>query len=165
MIVGIDPGINVMGYGLIKIVEGNLVLVDYGTIKTSAKISFPHRLKKLYDGISEIIKAYKPEKMAIEEAFYHKNVRVAMTLGHARATAILASVNNGVQVWEYSPLEIKQSVVGSGSASKEQVQFMVKAILGLDKKPIPYDASDALAVAICHYNRSAFNKKINDFSR
>ena len=160
MILGIDPGINTMGYGLIETVKDQLILVDYGTIKTSAKTPFAQRLKKLYDGVSEIIAKYKPDEMAIEEAFYHKNVRVALTLGHARAAAILASVNSGVEVSEYSPREVKQSVVGSGSASKEQVQFMVKAILKLDKNPTPHDASDALAVAICHRNRSGFNKMI-----
>ncbi len=160
MILGIDPGINTMGYGLIKTVKDEQVLVDYGTIKTSAKSPFAHRLKKLYDGVSEIIAKYQPDEMAIEEAFYHKNVKVAMTLGHARAAAILASVNAGIEVSEYSPLEVKQSVVGSGSASKEQVQFMVRVILKLDKNPTPHDASDALGVAICHHNRSGFNKRI-----
>jgi crossover junction endodeoxyribonuclease RuvC len=98
--------------------------------------------------------------MAIEEAFYHKNVRTAMILGHARAAAILASVNSSVEVSEYSPLKIKQAVVGTGSASKEQVQFMVKTILNLDEKPTPNDAADGLAVAICHINRSRFQNAL-----
>jgi crossover junction endodeoxyribonuclease RuvC len=160
MILGIDPGIKTTGYGLIEVENKDMKMVDYGTINTSTQSDFAVRLKKIYDGVIEIIGKYHPAEMAIEEAFYHKNVRTAMILGHARAAAILASVNSSVEVSEYSPLKIKQAVVGTGSASKEQVQFMVKTILNLDEKPTPNDAADGLAVAICHINRSRFQNAL-----
>ena len=122
-------------------------------LKLSAKIDFANRLKRIYDEICHVISEYKPDEFAIESLYYAENAKVAIKMGHARGVAILAAVNNQVPTSEYSPREIKQSVVGNGAASKQQVQAMVQRLLKLRELPQPYDASDALAVALCHSHR------------
>jgi crossover junction endodeoxyribonuclease RuvC len=153
IILGIDPGITATGYGIIKLHDGGPTMEECGTIKPEAKMSFPHRLNEIYDGVSKIIAAHKPNRIAIEDVFYGKNIRSTLAIGQARGVAILASVRAGIEISEYSPREIKRAVVGSGAASKEQVQFMVKELLKLENPPSPVDAADALAVALCHANR------------
>jgi crossover junction endodeoxyribonuclease RuvC len=153
IILGIDPGIASTGYGIIRVHNGQPNMEGCGAIKPETKVSFPYRLNQIYEGVSKIIKRYKPDLIAIEDVFYGKNIRSTLAIGQARGVAILASVRAGIDVSEYSPREIKRSVVGSGAASKEQVQFMVKELLQLEKPPSPVDAADALAVALCHANR------------
>jgi crossover junction endodeoxyribonuclease RuvC len=129
-----------------------------GAIKPETNMSFPHRLNEIYDGVSKIIASYKPDLIAIEDVFYGKNIRSTLSIGQARGVALLASVRAGIDISEYSPREVKRSVVGTGAASKEQVQFMVKELLRLEKIPQPVDAADALAVALCHANRVSLSQ-------
>ncbi|CUU07774.1 Holliday junction endonuclease RuvC [Candidatus Kryptobacter tengchongensis] len=161
IVLGVDPGSNITGYGVVKVEERSgkvdrtsLVAIDYGVIKVSEDDIFPARLKKIYDKITEIISLHHPTDLAIETAFYGKNFQSAFKIGHVRGVVILSAVNSGISVFEYTPREVKKSVVGRGNATKEQVQFMVKAILGLKSFPEFYDVSDALAIAICHINRT-----------
>lgn len=150
IILGIDPGTIVTGFGIIKY-EGNEVIpVTAGIIKLPAVKEISPRLKIIYDEINRLIKVYKPDEFAIETAFYGKNVQSAMKIGYARGVSLLAAVNNKLPTKEYSPREVKKSVVGNGAASKEQVQFMIKKLLSIKKAKMKFDESDALAVAICH---------------
>jgi crossover junction endodeoxyribonuclease RuvC len=151
-ILGIDPGIALTGFG---IVEKNGVKVkagSYGHISTQSGTPVPDRLKILYDDMVNIIVEYRPEVMAVEELFFNKNVKTAIIAAQARGVIILSAVNNGVDVVEYTPLQVKQAIVGYGRASKQQVQFMVKELLRLNEIPRPDDTADALAIAICHAN-------------
>lgn len=152
-ILGVDPGTMVIGYGVVEKSNESCITIDFGSLKLSSKDSFPLRLKKIYDAISAIIAQHHPDEFAIEDLFYAANAKVAIKMGHARGVAILAAVNHQLPTAEYSPREIKQSVVGNGAASKEQVQRMLKQLLHLDSAPEPLDASDALAVALCHLHR------------
>jgi len=156
IVLGIDPGSNITGYGVVMVQSGEekLIPVDYGIIKVDEKESFYIRLKKIYDRVSEIINLHHPTELAIETAFYGKNFQSAFKIGHVRGVVILSAVNSGISVFEYTPREVKRAVVGRGNATKEQVQFMVRAILGLRSTPEFYDVSDALAIAICHINRT-----------
>lgn len=149
-ILGVDPGTLSCGYGIVEEEDSRLFYVASGGIKVSSKIALPRRLKAIYEGIEEVIKKHKPEGMAIENIFFAKNVQAALKLGQAKGVAILAAVKVGIPVFEYTPLEVKQSVVGYGHAEKKQVQHMVKNILGLKNLPHPPDLADALALAICH---------------
>ncbi len=152
-VLGVDPGTITVGFGILEEINGSYQTIDFGCLKFSSKELFANRLKKIYDGLTEIIVQYKPDEFAIEDLFYAENVKVALKMGHARGVAILAAVNQRVPSSEYSPREIKQSVVGNGAASKQQVQGMVKQLLGLQTLPEPFDVSDALAVALCHIHR------------
>jgi len=148
-VLGIDPGSSVTGYGIIEEVGGRLFHAYNGGLSSSLNNSFPYCLKEIYADLEKIISDYSPDVMAIENLFFHKNVKVALKLGHARGIAILAALNAGLDVYEYSPMEIKQAVVGYGRATKNQIQTMVKELLNLPEI-VPFDPSDALAVAICH---------------
>jgi crossover junction endodeoxyribonuclease RuvC len=151
VIMGVDPGSSVTGYGLVKTGQSDVIsLLDYGIIKTDPGFQQEEKLKKIYDGLVKVLRKASPDEFAIEEAFYSKNAKTAMVMGQVRGVAILAAAQAKIPVAEYSPREIKQSIVGSGSASKLQVQFMVKNLLKLKEIPEPEDASDALAVALCH---------------
>ena len=153
-ILGIDPGLNVTGYGIIEIAEGgNLQLFTYGTIRTDAKKSLSDRLLKIYEGLNAIMQEHHPQMIAIESIFFADNVKTAIVMGHARGAAIVAARQNSAEIGEYSPREIKLSVTGTGGAAKSQVNFMVKNLLKVRDPIKPDDASDALAVAICHFNR------------
>ncbi|NOQ96443.1 MAG: crossover junction endodeoxyribonuclease RuvC [Desulfobacterales bacterium] len=151
LVLGVDPGSLVTGYGLVKKEGGTLGYVAGG------KISFPHpwpfhqRIHRIFSSLVEIIETYHPEEMSIEDIFFAKNVKSALKIGHVRGAAMVAAVQCGVKVFEYTPLQIKQSVVGYGRATKEQVRSMVKLLLKLDTQ-FSLDTSDALAVAICHHN-------------
>jgi crossover junction endodeoxyribonuclease RuvC len=148
---GIDPGNAITGYGIIREeTDGALIILDYGVIRTSAELSQPDRLVLLYRQMKEIILLHQPDLGAVEKLFFEKNVRTALTVGQARGVALLAMAEMGLKIGEYTPMEVKQAVVGYGGADKNQVQQMVKTILGLDALPHPDDAADALAVAICH---------------
>jgi crossover junction endodeoxyribonuclease RuvC len=159
MILGVDPGSSVTGYGIVGLQRKDLVLIDYGVIRTKDK-NLSKKLKEVFDGLTKIIKKFHPDEFAIEEAFYSKNARVALVMGEVRGVAILAAVKSSLSVAEYSPKEIKSAVVGSGNASKVQVQYMVKNLLRLKKVPTPADASDALAVALCHHQKINTQRRI-----
>lgn len=150
IICGIDPGLAISGYGIINYVGNRFQLLEYGTIDTEAGLEFPLRLKKIYDSYVNIFNKYNPEAIAIEELFFNKNVKTAITVGQARGVHILAAVNNNIDLYEYTPLQIKQGIVGYGRADKRQVQEMVKIILKMESIPKPDDAADGIAVAICH---------------
>lgn len=150
IILGVDPGTNYTGFGVIKQKSNNYIRVINGIIKLPTNITLPFKLEIIYDELVKIIDTYKPDEFAIETAFYGKNVKSAMKIGYARGAALLAAVHKKVPTSEYSPREIKKSVVGRGSASKEQVYYMIKTLLELKEEKIRYDESDALAVAICH---------------
>lgn len=151
IVLGIDPGSRVTGYGIIEKQGNRLVHIDNGAIFTDKAGDFPLRLHRIFEGLSEIIAQYRPDAMSIEQIFFSNNVQSALKLGQARGAAIVAGVNAGLPVAEYTALQVKQAVVGHGKAAKEQVQQMVKALLNLPEIA-QADASDALAVAICHAN-------------
>jgi len=153
IILGIDPGSRITGYGVIRKEGNRLIHMDNGAIFTENSADFPGRLKRIFEGLNEIIARYNPQAFAVEDIFFSNNVQSALKLGQARGAAIVAGVNAGLPVFEYSALQVKQSVVGHGKAEKEQVQHMVKILLGLPEVA-QADASDALAVAICHANSS-----------
>jgi len=153
-IIGIDPGSGGTGYGIIDTDGSEHRLVLYGAIQTSAKKPFHERLLKIHDELNKILAREKVDAMAIEEVFYAVNVQAALRLGHARGVALLSAAEYGLSVYEYSPLEIKSAVVGYGRADKFQIQSMVQLLLKLSELPTPDHAADALAVAICHANRS-----------
>jgi crossover junction endodeoxyribonuclease RuvC len=150
-VIGIDPGTAITGYGIVREDDaGNLIAVDYGVIRTSSKESMPQRLVQLYHQLKEILLLHSPDNAAVEKLFFQKNVRTAISVGQGRGVAILALAESAIEISEYTPLEIKQAVVGYGKADKLQVQQMVRSLLNLEDIPKPDDAADALAVAICH---------------
>ena len=149
-ILGMDPGSRVTGYGVVEIVARNVKYVDSGCIRTGSG-DLPDRLKKIYQGVREIIEHYNPQEMAVEQVFMGRNADSALKLGQARASAICAGFEHDINVFEYAARQIKQALVGKGSADKTQVQHMVKVLLKLQGDP-QMDASDALAVALCHFH-------------
>lgn len=153
IILGIDPGTTVTGYGIIKYESNAFTKIASGVINLPSTKPIPTRLKIIHEEINKLIRLHNPDEFAIETAFYGKNVQAAMKIGYARGVAILAAVLNNIPTSEYSPREIKKSVVGRGSATKEQVGFMIKSILVLDKKNMKSDETDALAIALCHVFR------------
>ena len=160
-ILGIDPGTRITGYGIIDVEGNRLRHVDNGIIKTRSSDPLPLRLKTIYDGLSTILNQFAPQAVAVEQVFMAKNPRAALTLGHARGTAVLSAVNLGLEVQEYSALQVKSAVVGYGHAAKQQVQQMVKALLNLPEVA-QEDAADALAVAICHANSRTMQQAIKN---
>lgn len=161
IILGIDPGTATTGYGLIEDKKGELKVVDYGCVCTKKSLAMPERLDLIAKGLKKIIKKYKPQAMAVENLFFFKNAKTAITVGQARGVILFIGKNEKLEVLEYTPLQVKQAVVGYGRADKNQIQQMVKAILNLKTAPKPDDAADALAVAICCANSMKFNEKIN----
>ncbi len=160
-ILGVDPGTITTGYGIIDFDRDEIIYVTSGIIQIPPTKEFGPRLQKIYDELLKIIKKYKPEEFALETAFYGKNVQSALKIGYARGVSLLVAVHNKLQVKEYSPREIKKSIVGKGSSSKEQVQYMIKKLCSLKKTKMKFDESDAIAVAICH----AFKIKLNSKSK
>jgi crossover junction endodeoxyribonuclease RuvC len=155
-VLGIDCGSRVTGYGVVDACEGECVFVRCGAIRSKPSDPMPLRLKSIYNGIVEIIRELQPDAAAFESLFYATNVQSALKLGHVRGVSIFAAAEARLAVFEYSPLEVKSAVTGFGGAEKPQVQQMVRALLKLDSLPEPYDASDALAVAICHVHTNRF---------
>ncbi|MBO6655533.1 MAG: crossover junction endodeoxyribonuclease RuvC [Pseudomonadales bacterium] len=151
MILGIDPGSRVTGYGVIKTVGNRQTYIASGCIKTTDKATLPERLDVIFQGVSQIISEYAPDELAIERIFMARSAESALKLGHARGVAVVAAVQQNLPVYEYEARKIKQAVVGSGSANKSQVQHMVMTLLNLPSRP-QADAADALAIAICHNN-------------
>lgn len=149
VVLGIDPGTAVTGYGLVAHgVRGGHTLVECGVLRTRARDPLPARLSEIFDGVSELIARHQPDALAVENIFYGKNVRSTVSLGHARGVILLAGQRAGLEIHEYSPSEIKKAVVGTGAATKEQVQFMVARLLRLRTVPSPADAADGVAAAL-----------------
>ena len=149
-IIGIDPGYAIMGWGILDLKGNKFSVVDYGSITTDAGVEAAKRLQHIYAELGAIIAKYQPEKAAIEELFFNNNAKTVILVGEARGIAVLACANAGLEISEYTPLQIKQALVGYGRADKKQVQAMVKAILNLKEVPKPDDTADAVAAAICH---------------
>ena len=152
-ILGIDPGLVQTGYGIITINNNDPQIIDYGVVKPIVNNGLATRLLTIFEDVSEIINIHKPSIFSIEDVFYGKNAKSALRLGQARGAAMVAAASAGLSIHEYSARKIKQAVTGNGNAHKEQVQFMVKATLKMDKLPEPIDASDALATALCHFQQ------------
>lgn len=152
IILGIDPGLAITGFGLIDCVGNKIRLVDFGCIRTEAASSPSERLNEIFLSTEDLLVKYSPAEVAIERLFFNSNAKTAFAVGQARGVVLLAMARFGILVVDYTPLEVKQSVVGYGRAEKRQVQEMVKTLLNLEGIPKPDDASDALAVAICHFH-------------
>lgn len=150
LIMGVDPGTAITGFGVIRYAGNRFSLVECGCVRTASGAPLARRLQVLFGELNDIIRRHNPEHFAIEELFFNKNTRTALAVGHARGVAVLAAARAGLPVFEYTPLQVKQAVAGFGRAAKNQVQFMVKTILALPAVPAPDDVADALAVAICH---------------
>lgn len=151
-VLGIDPGIAITGYGILQKKDNNVKMMKCGSIITDTSMDTSERLLIIYNSLTDVIKDFKPDRVAIEELFFNKNAKTVIQVGQARGVSILAAANQGVPVWEYTPLQVKQSIVGYGRASKKQIQEMVKLLLGLKEIPSPDDVADALAIALCHLN-------------
>lgn len=148
-ILGVDPGTGILGFGIIDYIKGKTTLVDAGVIKTPVKQEDSDRLLTIYEELEQLIKEYKPDAMSVEKLFFVRNITTAMSVSQARGVVLLLGKQHKLELYEYTPLQIKQSVTGYGKAEKHQVQEMVKVILGLKSVPKPDDAADALAAAIC----------------
>lgn len=160
-ILGIDPGLAIVGFGFVDKIGSRLAPIQYGCITTEADTDQGVRLKQIYESALQLIDTYKPDAMAIEKLFFNKNVTTALSVGQARGVLILAAVQRGVTVAEYTPLQVKQAVVGYGKAEKRQVQEMVRMFLNLVSVPKPDDVADALAIAICHAHASTYLDRMN----
>jgi crossover junction endodeoxyribonuclease RuvC len=150
LILGVDPGIAITGYGLLEQNGNRIKPLKYGVIRTSSDLMAAERLMAIHQKITDLVKEYKPEVMVVEELFFNKNTRTALTVGQARGVIMLVSAEQRIKFAEYTPLQVKMAVVGYGRAEKRQVQEMVRVLLGLKEIPKPDDAADALAIAICH---------------
>jgi crossover junction endodeoxyribonuclease RuvC len=160
IIFGIDPGTSCTGYGVIEASGNRMSYVECGVIRVSGKLDMAGKLAAIFDGLTEKLTQYEPQRASIEEAFYAKNVHTTLVLGQARGVAILAAQKSGASVAEYSPREIKKAVAGNGNAAKNQVEYMMKMLLGIPAGEHPADAYDALAAALCDFRHQSFLKKI-----
>ena len=162
VILGIDPGIVSTGYGLLSVAAGQPAILDYGVIVLKNDLDLPSRLRGIYQELVDICGRFHPQAMAIEDIFYNKNVRTAMTVGQVRGAVVLTGMIQGLTVHTYTPLQIKQAVTGYGRADKEQLQRMLKLIFKLPEVPEPDHAADALAAAFCHmnYDRSPIGNRL-----
>ena len=154
IILGIDPGLAIIGWGVVKYDGCRFQVLGYGSIQTPAGLLTEERLALIYDGMNQIIDKYKPDEMAVEELFFSKNITTGIAVAHGRGVILLAAEKLGVPVFEYTPMQVKQAVVGYGKAEKKQVMLMTQRLLNMKQIPRPDDAADALALAICH-SRSA----------
>ncbi|MCL1859511.1 MAG: crossover junction endodeoxyribonuclease RuvC [Oscillospiraceae bacterium] len=161
IILGIDPGLATVGYGILKYEKNKFTTIDYNAIITPPRIPVHERLKMIYDNLQQIIDIYNPDDLAIEELFYNTNQKTIISVCEARGVIVLCAHQNGLNIDEYTPLQVKQSVVGYGRAEKKQVQVMVKNMLNLEKVPKPDDVADALAIAICHAHSKSTNLLFN----
>jgi crossover junction endodeoxyribonuclease RuvC len=158
IILGIDPGLVKTGYGLIQTINNNYSILDFGIIKPNSKDKLSQRLFTIQEDVLSIMDKYNPDILSIEEVFFGKNVKSALLLGHARGVPMLCAASKKMPVFEYSPRKIKQSVTGNGNADKSQVQYMIMKQFNLKTFNYPDDASDALAVALCHLNQIKLNE-------
>ncbi len=159
-ILGIDPGYAIMGWGVIEKKGSSFFPVAYGSIETEKETPMPERLKHLYASLMDIISEYDPEEVSIEELYFNNNAKTAIFVGQARGVALLACTNSGLDIFEYTPLQIKTAMTGFGRAEKKQIQAIVKMILNLEAIPKPDDTADALAAAICHAYSGEMKKKM-----
>ncbi len=160
IILGIDPGYATVGYGVIEKTNRGFSPLAAGTIETPAVESLPVRLAMIDEKMTEIIRKFKPDAVAVEELFFNTNVTTGIKVAEARGVILVCAIKECGKLYEYTPLQVKQALTGQGRAEKKQVQFMVKALLGLKEVPKPDDAADALAVAICHANTSGYSHRV-----
>ena len=161
-ILGIDPGIAIVGYGIIEYKNNKFKVIDYGAITTPSTMINTQRLERIYKGIDLLIKNYEIDEVGVEELFFNKNVKTAITVAQARGVILLSCAHNNKPIYEYTPLQVKQGVVGYGRAQKGQVQQMVTSMLKLKEVPKPDDVADALAVAICHAHANKLEKTLKN---
>jgi crossover junction endodeoxyribonuclease RuvC len=159
-VLGIDPGSETLGWGVVEGSGLKYSLVDFGTVRSNTKQAFSKRLLNVYNGVAEVIDKFRPDVVSIEEAFYAVNVSVAMKLGQVRGIVLLLAEQRSIEIGEYAPRLIKQTVVGYGNAEKQQVGEMVRILLRLKSVPTPHDAADALAIAICHFHHAGMKDRI-----
>lgn len=157
VILGIDPGYAIVGIGVIEYKGNKFRMHEYNAVTTEAGEKTSDRLREIYEGVSYFIDKYSPDAVAIEELFFNSNQKTAIMVAQARGVILLAAINKGIPIYEYTPLQVKQSVTGYGRADKKQIQAMVKMMLHLEKTPKPDDAADALALAICHAHSNRLN--------
>ncbi|HPF20584.1 MAG TPA: crossover junction endodeoxyribonuclease RuvC [Syntrophomonas sp.] len=165
LVLGLDPGTATTGYGLVEYVRSREKMIAYGTIKTSAGIAMELRLLKIFQELNQILDTYRPEAVAIEQLFHHKNAKTVITVAQSRGVLLMAAAQRGLELAEYTPLQVKQAVCGYGNAEKKQVQMMVQNILKLEELPKPDDAADALAIAICHLHSRRMGRIKNGVGR
>lgn len=158
IILGIDPGLATLGYGVIEVVGDKRRLIQFGTLTTPAGQPMPQRLRVIYQGMNQLLDIYQPDEVAFEELFFSKNITTGIAVAHARGVALLAVVERTGDLYEYTPMQIKQAVTGWGGADKHQVQMMVKTLLNMKEIARPDDAADALAVALTHANSMNMKK-------
>lgn len=159
VILGIDPGTRITGFGLIRVNHPQLIPLDFGCIRPKTDMSAPERYLAIFNGVEQLIEQYAPIAVSVETQFVYKNVQSALKLGMARGAVLIAAAKRNIPVFEYAPKKAKSAVVGTGSASKEQVQKMIQLLLKLPILPEPEDAADALALAICHANNMNFQER------
>jgi len=159
-VLGIDPGSETLGWGVVEGHGLKYSLVDYGTVRSDTKQVFSKRLLGIYNGVEEVVEKFSPDVLAVEDTFYAVNVSVALKLGQVRGLMLLLAEQRKIEIAEYSPRLIKQTVVGYGAAEKKQVQEMVRVLLRMKTVPTPHDAADALAIAICHFHHAGMKNKI-----
>ncbi len=150
VILGIDPGLAIVGWGVLSYTGSRFTPIAYGSIQTKAGLPVEERLSQIYDGLASLIQKYRPDALAVEELFFTSNITTGIVVAEARGTILLCAHQHGVQIFEYTPMQVKQAVVGYGKAEKQQVISMVTMLLGLSAPPKPDDTADALAIAICH---------------
>ncbi len=160
-VLGIDPGSETLGWGVVDGSGSKYALVDFGTVKSNTKQPFSKRLLNIYEGVAEVMATHSPDVLSVEDTFYAVNVGVALKLGQVRGLMLLLAEQRGLAIAEYAPRLIKQTVVGYGNAEKQQVGQMVKILLGLKEVPKPHDAADALAIAICHFHHAGVQDRID----
>ena len=173
IILGIDPGLANTGWGVVEQLESRSSCLAYGCVTTRAETPVAQRLSEVHDAIAEVVSRYRPDECAVESVFFGANAKSAFATGQARGVALLATVEAQIEIAEYSPVQVKRAIVGSGTADKRQVQYMVRTLLALDHDPAPDHASDALAVALCHVNfrgrrsleRAAYGAPVTGTSR
>ena len=159
-VLGIDPGSETLGWGVVEGSGNKYSLVDFGVVRSNPRMAFSKRLAKIFAEVDEVVAQFQPDALAIEEAFYSINVSVAMKLGQVRGVMLLLAEQRGLSIAEYAPRLIKKSVVGYGNAEKHQVGEMVRILLGMKAAPTPHDAADALAIAICHFHHYGLNDRL-----
>lgn len=160
IILGIDPGYAITGYGVVDYSGNHFKLITCGSIETKKGVPFPKRIQKIYDDMLVLIDTYKPDAIAVEELFFNTNITTGIQVAHGRGAVVISAAETDTPIYEYTPLQVKQAVVGYGRADKKQVQMMVKAIMNLDKIPKLDDTTDAIAIAICHAHSSKLSEPI-----
>ncbi len=163
IILGIDPGLAIIGYGIIEHKNNKFRTIDYGAITTEAHTETVDRLQRIYKGLNQLFQAYDIDEVSIEDLFFNKNVKTAISVAQARGVILLSCAQNNAPVYEYTPLQVKQGVCGYGRADKSQVQKMVTSFLNLKSIPKPDDVADALAVGICHAHSNKMGKELSKF--